>query len=142
MIAVALLLLAGATAKVPSVEVLAERESRATALPCGVDEELEVPSDEEIAQARQAAIAVGIRPTFHRMRVELVARGIIRKRIGRRDLSCEDVIEIHDAALEQAEELVAKSEPHARGAAARNRPRALEQMMQSGAESEVQNDSK
>ena len=140
MIAMILLLLAGAS-RVPTVEALAERESRASALPCGVDEELEVPSEVEIEQARQAAILVGIRPTFHRMRVELTARGIIRKRIGRRDLGCDEVIEIHDAALEQAEELVTKSEPRRRGTSARNRPRALERMMQGGAESEVQNDS-
>lgn len=144
MTALALLLALFGAAKAPSIETLVDRERHASSLPCGIDDELYVPDEGELAYLKEEATAVlGRTPSFHQLRVTMVARGIIRRSIGRRqNLSCEDIIGIHDAALERAEEQVSASEP-ARRTAPRSRPRVMEQMLRGIPTSapEIQHDS-
>lgn len=130
MIALLLLALCGAP-KSPSVEALASYERQVSSLPCGIDEELYVPDEGELAALRSEATAtLGRAPTFRRLRVTLTARGIIRKQIGkRRNLSCEDIIGIHDAALERAEELIPETKPTRQS---RSRPSFTEQALRGG----------
>lgn len=145
MIAAILLVSLFGAPKAPSIEALVAHERNASSLPCGIDDELYVPDEGELAYMKEEAAAVlGRAPSFHQLRVTIVARGIIRRSIGKRkNLSCGDIIGIHDAALERAEEQVTASEP-VRRTSGRSRPQALEQMLRSSPATstpEIQRDS-